>query len=79
MKQRGVDWIDVSSGDISTLQRIAVGPGYEVPFAQAAKRATGVWTMAVGLITEARQAVSINASGQANLVALARGMLYGPR
>lgn len=28
LKRRGVDWIDVSSGGISPLQRIALGPGY---------------------------------------------------
>ena len=79
LKLRGVDWIDVSSGGISPLQKIALGPGYQVPFAQAVKQATGVNTMAVGLITGARQAEEIVASGQADLVALARGMLYDPR
>jgi NADPH2 dehydrogenase len=50
-----------------------------VPFAEAVKKATGVTTMAVGLITEARQAEEIVASGKADMVALARGMLYDPR
>jgi NADPH2 dehydrogenase len=50
-----------------------------VPFAQAVKEATGVPTIAVGLITEARQAEEIVASGKADMVALARGMLYDPR
>ena len=36
-------------------------------------------TVAVGLITEARQAESIISSGDADLVALARAMLYDPR
>jgi len=35
--------------------------------------------MAVGLITQARQAEAIVANGQADMVALARGMLYNPR
>src|SRR4051812_6647044 len=56
LKTRGVDWVDVSSGGVSPLQKIPLGPGYQVPFAQAVKQATGVTTMAVGLITEARQA-----------------------
>jgi 2,4-dienoyl-CoA reductase-like NADH-dependent reductase (Old Yellow Enzyme family) len=43
------------------------------------REATGVATMAVGLITEAAQAEDIIANGQADLVALARGMLYDPR
>ena len=57
--RRGVDWVDVSSGGLSPLQKIAVGPGYQVPFAQAVKEQTGVSTMAVGLINEARQAEEI--------------------
>lgn len=79
LKKRGVDWIDVSSGGISPLQKITVGAGYQVPFAQAVKDATGVHTFAVGLITDAQQAEEIIASGKADAVALARGMLYDPR
>ncbi len=79
LKRRGVDWIDVSSGGVSPLQKIQLGPGYQVPFAKAVKDATGLPTMAVGLITEAHQAEEIVSSGKADLVALARGMLYDPR
>jgi NADPH2 dehydrogenase len=79
LKSRGVDWVDVSSGGVSPLQKIPLGPGYQVPFAESIEQATGVTTMAVGLITEARQAEEIVASGKADMVALARGMLYDPR
>jgi NADPH2 dehydrogenase len=79
LKQRDVDWISVSSGGISPLQKITLGPGYQVPFAQAVKQATGANTVAVGLITQARQAEEVIASGQADQVALARAMLYDPR
>ncbi|HEU4730995.1 MAG TPA: NADH:flavin oxidoreductase/NADH oxidase [Kofleriaceae bacterium] len=79
LRQRGVDWIDVSSGGISPQQNIVIGPGYQVPFAQAIKEATGVPTIAVGMITRPRQAEDIIASGKADLVALARAMLYDPR
>ncbi len=79
LKKRGVDWIDVSSGGVSPLQKIKLEPGYQVPFAQAVKKTTGVTTIAVGLITEVQQAEDIVASGQADFVALARGMLYDPR
>ena len=79
LKQRGVDWIDASSGGVSPLQKIPLGPGYQVPFAQAIREATGVTTFAVGLITEAKQAEDIVASGKADMVALARAMLYDPR
>jgi|UPI00005DDCFA 2,4-dienoyl-CoA reductase-like NADH-dependent reductase (Old Yellow Enzyme family) len=79
LKRRDVDWIDVSSGGVSPLQKITLGPGYQVPFAAAVKQATGLPTMAVGLITQAQQAEEIVASGKADMVALARGMLYDPR
>ena len=79
LKKRGVDWIDASSGGVSPLQKIPLGPGYQVQFAQAIRQAAGVNTMAVGLITEAGQAEEVVASGKADMVALARGMLYDPR
>jgi NADPH2 dehydrogenase len=79
LKKRGVDWIDVSSGGASPLQKIPLSPGYQVPFAQGVKEATGLTTMAVGLITEPKQAEEIVSSGKADMVALARGMLYDPR
>ena len=79
LKKRGVDWIDASSGGVSPQQKIPLSPGYQVPFAQALKEVTGVTTIAVGLITEAQQAEDIVASGKADMVALARGMLYDPR
>lgn len=79
LKARGVDWIDASSGGISPLQQIKLGPGYQVPFARAIREATGLPTMAVGLITEPRQAEAIVAEGAADMVALARGLLWNPR
>ena len=79
LKKRGVDWIDASSGGVSPLQKIPVGPGYQVPLAQGIKEATGLTTIAVGLITQPKQAEEIVASGKADMVALARGMLYDPR
>jgi 2,4-dienoyl-CoA reductase-like NADH-dependent reductase (Old Yellow Enzyme family) len=79
LKARGVDWIDASSAGISSLQKIAAGPGYQVPFAEALKKATGLPMIAVGLITEAKQAEEIIADGKADFIALARGVLYDPR
>ena len=79
LKKRDVDWVDASSAGLSPLQKIAVGPNYQVPFAQAIKEATGVNTIAIGLITEPQQAEEILSSGKADLVALARALLYDPR
>ncbi|WGR71921.1 MULTISPECIES: NADH:flavin oxidoreductase/NADH oxidase [unclassified Bradyrhizobium] len=79
LKSRGIDWIDASSGGVSPLQKIPLGPGYQVQFAESIRRETGVPTIAVGMITEAKQAEEIVASGKADMVALARAMLYDPR
>jgi 2,4-dienoyl-CoA reductase-like NADH-dependent reductase (Old Yellow Enzyme family) len=79
LKALGCDWIDASSGGVSPRQRIALAPGYQVPFAQAVRAQAGIPTIAVGLITDPRQAEEIVASGQAEMVALARAMLYDPR
>ena len=79
LQHRGCAFIDVSSGGLSPLQQIPLDPSYQVPFAEMIRRETGVTTIAVGLITEPEQAETIVASGQADMVALARGMLYDPR
>lgn len=79
LKARDCDWLDASSGGGSPHQKIPVGPGYQVPFAERIRRDTGIATMAVGLITDAVQAETIVASGQADMVAIARAMLYDPR
>lgn len=78
-KAHGAAFIDVSSGGNSTAQQIPLGPSYQVPLARAIKQATGLPTMAVGLITEADQAEAIIGTGDADFVALARGILYNPR
>jgi 2,4-dienoyl-CoA reductase-like NADH-dependent reductase (Old Yellow Enzyme family) len=78
LKDRGAAFLHVSSGGVSPRQQIPLGPGYQVHLAQAVRQATGLPTTAVGLITEPAQAEAIVASGQADLVALARGILYDP-
>ncbi|SEJ63853.1 NADH:flavin oxidoreductase/NADH oxidase [Achromobacter sp. NFACC18-2] len=79
LKARGCEFIDVSSGGVSPQQKIPVGPNYQVPFAEEIKRRIGMPTITVGLITEAQQAEDILSQGKADMVALARGMLYNPR
>ena len=78
LKTLGCDWIDASSGGLASSQKITPGPGYQVPFAEAIRKEAGIVTIAVGLITEPRQAEDIVASGRADMVALARGLLYEP-
>jgi 2,4-dienoyl-CoA reductase-like NADH-dependent reductase (Old Yellow Enzyme family) len=79
LEARGCAAIHVSSGGVSPQQAIKLGPGYQVPFAQRVKAEVGLPTIAVGLITEAEQAETILASGEADAVSLARAMLYDPR
>jgi 2,4-dienoyl-CoA reductase-like NADH-dependent reductase (Old Yellow Enzyme family) len=78
LKAEGVDFIDVSSGGLAANQQIQLGPGYQVPFAQAIRRDAEIATGAVGLITEPAQAEQIVASGQADAVLLARAFLRDP-
>jgi 2,4-dienoyl-CoA reductase-like NADH-dependent reductase (Old Yellow Enzyme family) len=79
LKDRGCDYITASSGGATPDQEIPIGPGYQVPLAESIRKAVDIPVVAVGLITEPRQAEDIVASGKADLVALARGMLYDPR
>ena len=79
LEQRGCQFIHVSSGGLSPLQKIPVGPGYQIEFAARIKQETSMPVIGVGLITEAKQAETIVQTGQADMVALARAMLYDPR
>jgi 2,4-dienoyl-CoA reductase-like NADH-dependent reductase (Old Yellow Enzyme family) len=74
----GVDLIDVSSGGAVAHQQIAIGPGYQVPFAERIRREARIATGAVGLITEPEQADDVVRGGSADLVLLARELLRDP-
>lgn len=78
LAERGCDYVDVSSGG-NCFAQIPNGPGYQVPFAQAVKAATGLPTMAVGLIRAPQHAEAIVAGGQADMVSIGRGFLNDPR
>lgn len=77
LKTLGVDLIDCSSGGSSLEQKISAGAGYQVPFAARLKE-SGLPTAAVGEITEAAQAETILATGQADLILLGRVSLRDP-
>jgi 2,4-dienoyl-CoA reductase-like NADH-dependent reductase (Old Yellow Enzyme family) len=79
LKQRGCAYVTVSGGGVVLDARVPVAPGYQVPYAERVKGETGITTGAVGLITEPQQAEEIIASGKADFVSLARGMLFDPR
>ncbi|MFQ1002114.1 NADH:flavin oxidoreductase/NADH oxidase [Modestobacter sp. SSW1-42] len=72
LKALGVDAIDVSGGGIGAGWEHPIGYGYQVPFAAAIRAQAGIPTMAVGLVVDAEQAEAVLATGQADLVAVAR-------
>lgn len=78
LKALGVDIVDVSSGGLDAGQKIPLGPGYQVPGAEAVKKGATIPVMAVGLITEAAQAQAILDAGQADMILLARAFLRDP-
>ncbi len=80
LRSRGCDFIDITSGGLDPAQKISVGPGYQVKFAAAVREAVpGMVVWAVGMITDPHQANAIIAQEQADMVALARGMMWNPR
>jgi 2,4-dienoyl-CoA reductase-like NADH-dependent reductase (Old Yellow Enzyme family) len=79
LRQRGCDYIAVSSGGTVPEQQPTVYPGYQIGFAERIRRESDIPTMGIGLITEPRQAEDILQAGQADMIALARAMLYDPR
>jgi len=81
VKDKGVDVIDCSSGGMTGAPVVSAGPvgyGYQVPYAAKIRTEAGLMSMAVGLIVHADQAEAILRQGQADLVALAREVLYNP-
>jgi 2,4-dienoyl-CoA reductase-like NADH-dependent reductase (Old Yellow Enzyme family) len=79
LEARGCSGIHVSSGGMTPAQKIPVGPSYQVPLARAVKDAVKIPVIAVGLITDFEQAEAIIGTGDADMIALARGILYDPR
>jgi 2,4-dienoyl-CoA reductase-like NADH-dependent reductase (Old Yellow Enzyme family) len=78
LKARGCDYICTTSGGVSLQQEIDAKPGYQVPLAEAVRRGAGIATMAVGQITEPRQAEAILAEGKADLIAIGRRLMFSP-
>jgi 2,4-dienoyl-CoA reductase-like NADH-dependent reductase (Old Yellow Enzyme family) len=79
LKAAGCDYMDVSTGGLDPRQKIPLAPGYQVQFGDKVRKEAGIATMSVGLITGAKQAEEIIASGRADLVVLGRGIMYDPR
>jgi 2,4-dienoyl-CoA reductase-like NADH-dependent reductase (Old Yellow Enzyme family) len=78
-RERGIEFVCASSGGMRAGITLPIGPGYQLPFAERIRAATGITTRAVGLITQPRQAEQVIARGQADLIALARAFMDDPR
>jgi 2,4-dienoyl-CoA reductase-like NADH-dependent reductase (Old Yellow Enzyme family) len=79
LEARGCHAIHISSGGLHPAQKIPVGPSYQVPLARAVKSVVRMPVVAVGLITSFEQAEAIVATGEADMIALARTIVYDPR
>jgi anthraniloyl-CoA monooxygenase len=77
-KDAGADLIDVSSGQVSKLEKPVYGRMFQTPFADRVRNEAGIPTMAVGSIYEADHANSIIAAGRADLCAVGRPHLANP-
>lgn len=74
----GADFFDISSGGLVAHQRLELGPGYQVPFAESLRTAVDLPASAVGLITTPEQAAAIVDDGRADAVMLGRELLRDP-
>ncbi|MBC7778850.1 MAG: NADH:flavin oxidoreductase/NADH oxidase [Proteobacteria bacterium] len=80
-RERGIDVVTTSSGGIhgpGTAAPVVRVPGYHVPYAERVRREAEVKTLAVGLITEPAHAEQILQRGEADLIGLARELLWNP-
>jgi 2,4-dienoyl-CoA reductase-like NADH-dependent reductase (Old Yellow Enzyme family) len=78
LKELGADLIDCSSGGNVPHAEIPVGPGYQTHLSEQIRREANILTGAVGMITSSAQAEHIIASGQADVVIIARELLRDP-
>jgi 2,4-dienoyl-CoA reductase-like NADH-dependent reductase (Old Yellow Enzyme family) len=78
LRSIGCDFVDVSTGG-NAVTKIPLGPGYQVPFAAYVRREAGIATRVAGLIRDPGHAQAIVAGGEADMIAIGRGLLNDPR
>ena len=78
LRALGCDYITVSSGGLSPAQKVPIGEGHQVELAARIRRDADIPVIAVGMIYRPKHAEEIIADGHADMVALARGMLFDP-
>jgi NADPH2 dehydrogenase len=79
LKKLNCDYVDVSSGNVDLRQKVPFAPAFNAGFSERVRREAQIPTMVVGLITKAREAEEIVASGKADMIALARAAMWDPR
>jgi anthraniloyl-CoA monooxygenase len=78
LRDHGCDIVDVSSGQVSPLEKPAFGRSYQTPFADRIRHEVGIPVIAVGAIASYDDVNTIILAGRADLCALARPHLYDP-
>lgn len=78
LAKQGLSFMDVSTGGLTPDQSIQAGPLFQVPFARRIREETGLATITVGMITHPADAEQIIRQEDADLVALARGIIHQP-
>jgi NADPH2 dehydrogenase len=78
LKSAGIDYVDISSANITPESRWPNYPGFNVPIAERVRRECGLPVRAVGMIVNAKQAEAIVAEGKADMIAMARAFLDDP-
>lgn len=79
LKQRGIDYVDVSGGGLDSRQQPPFDVAYQAPMAEKVRTEADVTTMTVGLIEDPKVADDIITSGQSDFIKIGRGALYDPR
>ncbi|MGP4064039.1 NADH:flavin oxidoreductase/NADH oxidase [Oceanobacillus sp. M65] len=79
-KEAGVDMFHISTGGEGVPGSLKPGnyPGYQVPFARTFKEKFGIPVIAVGILNNPHVAEATLSNGDADLIAIARGMLNDP-
>ncbi|MDB5402002.1 MAG: hypothetical protein QOF70_7383 [Acetobacteraceae bacterium] len=80
LRECGIDYVTVSSGGNARGQKLPpLVPGYQVYLSDRIRKGSGIKTMTVGMVLQARQAEAIVAEGKADMVGVARATLDDPR
>ena len=81
LQNAGVDMIDVSTGGVGGKERprrMKIEQGFQIPFANDLKAATGIATMGVGFLWDGKYCEQLVDSGQVDMIAVARELIANP-